>query len=145
MPNKKNLSPKYQPWVDARKRFHLSHAQIQMARELGMNPKKFGSLANHKQESWKAPLPIFIERLYLKQFGKTRPDRVLSIEELVAEKKRKQAERKARKKEAEQNRGIPSVFQECAAPAEASAASEDPTTQSESGGTTDNRRFPQIT
>ena len=41
---KKNLSPKYQPWVDARKRFHLSDMHIQMARELGMNPKKLGKL-----------------------------------------------------------------------------------------------------
>jgi hypothetical protein len=39
-----------QLWIDARKRFHLSHAQVQMARELGLNPKKFGSLANHDQE-----------------------------------------------------------------------------------------------
>ena len=35
-----------------------------MARELGMNPKKFGSIANHKHEKWKAPLPEFIEGLY---------------------------------------------------------------------------------
>ena len=70
---KKNLTPKYQPWVDARKRFHLSHAHIQMARELGMNPKRFGGKANHKQEPWKAPLPEFIEILYFKRFGKERP------------------------------------------------------------------------
>lgn len=54
---KKQLSPKYQVWVDARKRFHLSHAHIQMARELGMNPKKLGQNANHKQEPWKALFP----------------------------------------------------------------------------------------
>ena len=41
-----------------------------MARELGMNPKKFGKIANHKQEPWKAPLPVFIEDLYFKRFGK---------------------------------------------------------------------------
>ncbi|MBU4483827.1 hypothetical protein KKA47_00220, partial [bacterium] len=68
-------------WIDARQRFHLSHAHVQMARELGMNPKKFGKLANHKQQPWKAPLPEFIESLYLKRFNKVRPDRVLSIEE----------------------------------------------------------------
>ena len=96
---KKQLSPKYQIWVDARKRFHLSHAQIQMARELGMNPKKLGQKANHHQEPWKAPLPEFIEQLYLKRFGKTRPDHVRSIEQIVQDKKRKQAERKARKLE----------------------------------------------
>ena len=37
-------------WIEARKRFHLSHAQVQMACELGMNPRKLGSMANHKQE-----------------------------------------------------------------------------------------------
>ena len=66
---KKHLSPKYQVWVDARNRFHLSHAHIQMARELGMNPKKLGKKANHHQEPWKAPLPRFIEQLYLKFRG----------------------------------------------------------------------------
>ena len=37
-----------------------------MARALGLNPKKFGSLANTKQEPWKLPLPEFIEDLYFK-------------------------------------------------------------------------------
>jgi hypothetical protein len=96
---KKQLSPKYQVWVDARKRLHLTHAQIQMARELGMNPKKLGQKANDHQEPWKVPLPEFIEQLYLTQFGTTRPDDVRSIEQIVQDKKRKQAERKTRKLE----------------------------------------------
>ncbi len=50
MAKQKGLSLKYQVWIDARKRFHLSHVHVQMARELGMNPKKFGKLANHRQE-----------------------------------------------------------------------------------------------
>ena len=95
---KKRLSPKHQPWVDARKRFHLSHAHIQMARELGMNPKKLGGKNNHDREPWKAPFPVFIEDLYFKRFGKRRPDVVRSIEEMVKEKKRKEAERKERKR-----------------------------------------------
>jgi len=37
-------------WVEVQKRFHLSDLHIQMARELGLNPKKFGGLANHRQE-----------------------------------------------------------------------------------------------
>jgi hypothetical protein len=81
MAKQKQLSPKYQVWIDARKRHKLSHAHIQMARELGMNPKKFGKLDNHKQEPWKAPLPIFIEDIYFKRFGKERPDNVRSIEQ----------------------------------------------------------------
>jgi hypothetical protein len=44
-----------------------------MAKELGMNPKRLGSLANQKQEPWKDPLPVFIERIYLKQFGRDKP------------------------------------------------------------------------
>jgi len=47
-----------------------------MARELGMNPRKFGSLANHKQEKWKAPLADFIEELYFKRFRKEKPDTI---------------------------------------------------------------------
>ncbi len=70
-----------------------------MARELGMNPKKLGGKANHKQEPWKAPLPVFIEELYLKRFGKTRPDNVRSIEQMVEDKKQKQIERKASEQE----------------------------------------------
>jgi hypothetical protein len=103
MAKQKQLSPKYQVWVDARKRHKLSHAQIQMARELGMNPKKFGKLDNHKQEPWKVPLPIFIEGLYFKRFGKDRPENVRSIEQMVKDKKKKQLERKQRKLRAKEN------------------------------------------
>ena len=33
------LSQDLKDWIEARKRFGLSHAQVQMARELGMNPR----------------------------------------------------------------------------------------------------------
>jgi len=70
MMGKANRIPQdLQRWVDARRQFHLSHAHVQMARELGMNPRKLGGLANHEQEPWKTPLPVFIERLYQKRFG----------------------------------------------------------------------------
>jgi hypothetical protein len=52
----KKPNQKIQPWIDARKRYHLSHVQVQMARELGMNPMKLGKLDNHEQEPWKMPL-----------------------------------------------------------------------------------------
>lgn len=97
MTNKKNLPPKYQVWVDARKRFRLTDAQVQMARELGMNPKGFGKLANHKQERWKLPLPAFIEQRYFRRFHKERPDNVRSIEQMVQNENRKKEERKQRK------------------------------------------------
>ncbi len=74
-----NLSNKFQAWIEAKKKYRLSDVQIQMARELGMNPKKFGSLANHKQEPWKAPLPDFIEDLYFKRFKKERPNVITKL------------------------------------------------------------------
>jgi hypothetical protein len=91
----KNLSL----WIEARKRFHLSHAQIQMARELGMNPKKFGKFANHRQEPWKQPLPQFIERIYSKHFGKACPDRVLPLEDWTKQEGAKKQEKKQRRQE----------------------------------------------
>jgi hypothetical protein len=72
---------KLQLWIEARKRHRLSHQQVQMARELGLNPRKLGKLDNHHQEPWKSLLPVFIEQLYRKRFGKDRPDVVLSLED----------------------------------------------------------------
>jgi len=74
------LPDRLQVWIDARTRHHLSDAHVQMARELGLNPKKLGKLGSHRQEPWKASLPEFIEGLYMKRFGKRRPDVVLSME-----------------------------------------------------------------
>lgn len=98
---RKKLDQKSQDWVEARRRHHLSHAQVQMARELGMNPRKLGKLDNHKQESWKAPLPQFIEYLYQKRFKRERPEQVLSVEKrarLDEQKKAARREAKARKR-----------------------------------------------
>ncbi len=72
MAKKTKLNPNLQAWIDARKRHRLSHAHVQMARELGMNPAKLGGIDNHRQEPWKLPLQEFIEHLYEKRFGKTR-------------------------------------------------------------------------
>ena len=102
---KKKINQKLQPWIEARKRFRLSHAQVQMARELGMNPKRLGSKANHDQEPWKLPLPQYIEHLYLKRRSgllpsSERPENVMSIEERA----RLQEKKKATKREAKRRR-----------------------------------------
>ena len=97
------LPPKHQAWVEARRRHRLSHAHVQMARELGMNPKRMGSIDNHDQEPWKAPLPQFIEDLYLKRFGRERPEVVVTIEQRareLEEKKRQKREQKQAAREA---------------------------------------------
>ena len=97
MPKKDFIPNKLRPWVEARKKYRLSHAQIQMARELGLNPKKFGNLSNAKQQPWKLPLPEFIEEIYFKHFKKRVPDNVKSIEQMVKDKERKKAESKVSK------------------------------------------------
>ena len=97
---KKRLSQNIQDWVEARKRFQLSHAQVQMARELGMNPTKLCKLDNHDQEPWKAPLPQFIEHLYEKRFGRERPEVVMSVEERVRANDAKKAARKEARRRA---------------------------------------------
>ena len=98
MAKKVNRIPEvFQVWVAARKQHKLNDAQVQMARELGLNPKKLGSIGNDKQEPWKLPLPQFIEKLYFERFGKMSPEIVTSMEqraEQVANKK--EAKRKAK-------------------------------------------------
>lgn len=62
-----------------------------------MNPAKLGKLDNHRQQPWKLPLPLFIEEIYFKHFGKTRPDIVMSTEDRVrVEHKKKEARRAAK-------------------------------------------------
>jgi hypothetical protein len=103
------VSADLQLWIDARRRFHLSHAHVQMARELGMNPKKLGKLANHTQEPWKLPLPQFIAALYGKRFRKSGPDTVRTIEEIAAAKQAKAQRRKVAKSSAGQESAAPTV------------------------------------
>jgi hypothetical protein len=63
-----------------------------------LNPGKFGSLANHRQETWKVPLPQFIEEIYLKRYGKTQPESVRSIETVMKDREQKKLLRREAKK-----------------------------------------------
>ena len=90
----KKTDRKLEAWIAARKRHRLSHAHMQMARELGLNPTKLGKIDNHHQEPWKAPLPEFIESLYEKRFGRRSPEKVLSLEDLGRERARKEQARR---------------------------------------------------
>ena len=97
---KGNLAQYLRDWIEARQRFHLSHAHVQMARELGMNPKKLGKLDKHGQEPWKAPLPEFIQHLYVKRFGRERPEVVMSVQDRARVTEPKRAARKETKRHA---------------------------------------------
>jgi hypothetical protein len=95
-----NKNVKLGKWQAAQKRHRLSDKQVQMGRELGLNPDKLGKMDNHKQETWKTPLPQFIEEIYFKRFKKTAPDVVKSIKESLSDEKAK----KERKKQAKEQK-----------------------------------------
>jgi hypothetical protein len=77
----KKPKQKRQAWSEARARHHLTEAQVQMARELGMDPARLGRIDNADQERAKRPLPEFIEDAYRKRFGRITPERGASGEQ----------------------------------------------------------------
>jgi hypothetical protein len=92
-----NINVKLEKWKVAQRRHRLSDKHVQMARECGLNPDKLGKIDNHKQETWKIPLPQFIEKIYFKRFKKTEPAVVKSIREQIADKKTgKEKQKKAK-------------------------------------------------
>ncbi len=98
------MSQNIEEWIEAKRKFKLSDKHIQMARELGLNPRKFGSLDNNKQEPWKAPLKDFIEKIYYKHFKKAEPDVIKPVEQILHEKKIKKEEQKLKKRIEKENK-----------------------------------------
>lgn len=86
-------------WMVTQKKHRLSDKHVQMARELGLNPDKLGKIDNHRQETWKAPLPQFIEEIYFKRFKKEAPETVKPLKEIIAEQEKKKKEQKKAKDE----------------------------------------------
>ena len=86
-------------WMVAQKKHRLSDKHVQMARELGLNPDKLRKIDNHQQETWKAPLPQFIEKIYFKRFKKEAPETVKPLKEIIAEQEKKKKEQKKSKDE----------------------------------------------
>ena len=56
-------------WRSAKKICQLNAQQVEMARALGMNPKKLPRLRPSPQQRWKLPVGEFIEACYQKRFG----------------------------------------------------------------------------
>ena len=90
----------------AQKRHRLSDKQVQMARELGLNPDKLGKIDNHKQESWKAPLPQFIEHIYFKRFKREEPETVKPLKQILKEMETKKKLQKEKKEERRKQRSL---------------------------------------
>jgi hypothetical protein len=56
-------------WRNAKKLCRLNARPVEMARALGMNPKKLPGLRPSPQQRWKLPVGEFIEECYWKRFG----------------------------------------------------------------------------
>ena len=84
----------------------LSDKQVQMARELGLNPDKLGKIDNHKQEPWKAPLPQFIEHIYFKRFKREEPETVKPLKQILKEMETKKKLQKEKKEERRKQRSL---------------------------------------
>ena len=95
-------------WIAAQKRHRLSDTHVQMARELGLNPDKLGKIDNHRQESWKAPLPQFIESIYFKRFKREEPETVKPLKQIMAEMEAKKKLQKEKKEERRKQRALSS-------------------------------------
>jgi hypothetical protein len=65
----KGQSQREEAWRNAKKICRLSRRQVEMARSLGMNPKKLPGLRPSPQQRWKLPVGEFIEACYWKRFG----------------------------------------------------------------------------
>lgn len=54
---------------------------------------------DNKQETWKAPLPQFIEEIYYKRFKRETPEIVKPLKQIMAEQEKKKKEQKKAKEE----------------------------------------------
>jgi hypothetical protein len=90
-----------QLWVKVKRQRGLSDAHVQMARELGMNPRRVLEADKAGQE----PLARRIEVLYLKRFKRPLPDAVAPLRQLLhdarARERAEAHERRQRKRQAE--------------------------------------------
>ena len=66
---KKRRAHDEEAWTNAKKICRLNARQVEMARALGMNPRKLPGLRPSPRERWKLPVGAFIEERYRKRFG----------------------------------------------------------------------------
>jgi hypothetical protein len=101
------MAVKIEKWVAAQKKHKLSDRHVAMARELGLNPDKLGKIDNHKQETWKTPLPQFIEEIYFKRFKREEPVTVRSLKDIIADDKARKEKKKKENDKRSKNDALP--------------------------------------
>ncbi|MFT4538174.1 MAG: hypothetical protein ACI841_004900 [Planctomycetota bacterium] len=77
------IPDKLRQWISARERFGLSHADVQMGRELGFNPRKLGEKA--KKQEPEVTVVELIQKSFVARFKKECPEQAMSIEDRASE------------------------------------------------------------
>ena len=57
-------------WHEARRRCKLNDEEIQMAKEMGLNPKSLIKNIPNKNEQWKDSVKIWVRDMYEDRFGR---------------------------------------------------------------------------
>ncbi|MDF2989074.1 MAG: hypothetical protein K0R50_4584 [Eubacterium sp.] len=57
-------------WLEAKRRCKLNDEEIQMAKEMGLNPKSLIKNIPNKNEQWKTPVKIWVRDMYEDRFGR---------------------------------------------------------------------------
>ena len=103
----KETADQLQTWVRVKRQCARTDAHVQMARELGMNPRRLAESASTQQGLTQPSFTQRIESLYLKRFKKPRPDIVVPLRQALhdarARERTEAHERRRRKRQAEKD------------------------------------------
>jgi len=93
-----------QNWVKAKRLHGLSDAHVQMARELGTNPQRLLRSLGPVKGRAVVPLAQRIEDRYVRRFGRSVPEPVIPVRQLLQETRAREqieaSERRRRKRQA---------------------------------------------
>ena len=65
----KNKNKRNTEWKEAKKRCRLNAETVQMAKNLGLNPKSLIKNIPNKSQSWKKPVYLWIREMYEERYG----------------------------------------------------------------------------
>jgi hypothetical protein len=99
--NAKKKSAELQEWAVVKRQHGITDAQVQMARELGMRPRRLPWTRSLEPET----LARRIEQVYVRRFERRLPDSVVSLRQALHDARAKERveahERRRRKRQAE--------------------------------------------
>lgn len=65
-------------WAKAKKKCRLNVATIQMAKEMGLNPKSLIKNIPSKSQQWKAPVQEWVQDMYEDRFGENKLEKIIN-------------------------------------------------------------------